>query len=122
MSQWVTHHDPRWFDDPWAFNPERWRPDASGLELEKRIPRYAYYPFGGGPRICIGQPFAMMEMQVVLPMILQRYGFSLLPGHEVVPEPLITLRQRHGLMTQIHARQREFSHVPYGEISQTALA
>ena len=56
MSQWVVHRDPRWFDDPEAFRPERW---ADGLA--KRIPRYAYFPFGGGPRICIGNNFALME-------------------------------------------------------------
>ena len=56
MSQWVIHRDPRFFDDPEAFRPERW---ADGLA--KRIPRYAYFPFGGGPRICIGNGFAMME-------------------------------------------------------------
>jgi len=122
MSQWVTHRDPRWFDDPLVFNPERWAADASGLELEKRILRYAYFPFGGGPRICIGQPFAMMEMQVVLPMILQRYGFSLVGDQEVVPEPLITLRQRHGLRTQIHARQRESIDMSYVGISQPVIA
>ncbi len=67
MPQWVIHRDARWFDDPLAFRPERW---ADGLT--QRIPRYAYFPFGGGPRICIGNNFAMMEATLILATIAQK--------------------------------------------------
>ena len=61
MSQWVNHRDPRYFPDPESFRPERW---LDGLA--KRIPKYAYYPFGGGPRVCIGNTFALMEAAIIL--------------------------------------------------------
>ena len=68
MPQWVIHRDGRWFDDPEAFRPERW---ADGLM--QRIHRYAYFPFGGGPRICIGNNFALMEATLILATIARRY-------------------------------------------------
>jgi cytochrome P450 len=107
VSPWVTQRDPRWFDDPLAFRPERFGPDDSGLELEKRIPHYAYLPFGGGPRYCIGQPFAMMEMQIALPMILQRAAFSLLPGQSIEPDPLVTLRPKYGIQAVAYILEEE---------------
>ena len=72
MSQWVTHRDPRYFPDPEAFRPERW---LDGLA--KRLPKYAYYPFGGGPRVCIGNTFALMEAALILATVGQRYRFTL---------------------------------------------
>jgi len=99
--QWLTHRDARFFPDPERFDPERWRidPVRSG-----RIPRFAYFPFGGGPRVCIGAGFAMMEATLLLATIAQRYRFTLLPDPPVVPFFSITLRPRHGLPVQIHSR------------------
>ena len=61
MPQWVVHRDPRFFDDPDSFRPERWT-----AEFQKQLPKFAYFPFGGGPRLCIGNTFAMMELVLVL--------------------------------------------------------
>jgi cytochrome P450 len=92
ISPYVTHHDPRWFDAPDAFKPERWLGD-----LEKRLPKFAYYPFGGGPRICIGNGFALMETRLLLATIAQRRRLALAPGHRVELGPLVTLRPRGGM-------------------------
>jgi cytochrome P450 len=99
MSQWVMHRDPRFFDDPEAFRPERW---LDGLE--NRLPKGAYFPFGDGPRRCIGQGFALLDTYLVLGVMAQRFSFRLVPGHPVVPEQLITLRPRFGLKMKVHAR------------------
>ena len=92
MSQWVVHRDPRWFDDPESFRPDRW---ADGLK--ERLPRYAYFPFGGGPRLCIGNHFALMEAALMLAAIARRYRLELAPGAVVEPLATMTLRPRHGL-------------------------
>lgn len=92
ISPWVMHRDPRWFDDPEAFRPERW---LDGLE--KRLPKFAYIPFGGGPRICIGNSFALMEARLVVAAIAQRRRLSLAPGQRVVTLPQITVQPRDGL-------------------------
>ena len=99
FSQWVMHRDPRWFEAPEEFRPERW---ADGLA--KRLPRFAYFPFGGGPRQCIGNTFALMEATLVLATIAQRYRFRLVADHPVVPLPSITLRPRHGIRATLEAR------------------
>jgi cytochrome P450 len=99
FSQWVVHRDARHFEEPEAFRPERW---ADGLV--RRLPRYAYFPFGGGPRLCIGQGFAMMEMVLLLATIAQRYRFTPVPGNPVVPHQLLTLRPKHGLRMVLRAR------------------
>ncbi|MCB9452118.1 MAG: cytochrome P450 [Anaerolineaceae bacterium] len=99
ISQYIMHRHPDYWELPEQFNPERFAP-----ELEKRIPRYAYFPFGGGPRICIGNQFALMEANLVLATIAQRYHLALLPGQTVMPEPLITLRPQHGIQMEIHER------------------
>jgi cytochrome P450 len=96
---WVVHRDPRWYSDPEQFLPERWEGD-----LLKKIPRFAYFPFGFGPRQCIGNSFALMEAALVLATLAQRFRFSLLPNQPVVPLPSITLRPRHGLHVQIVSR------------------
>ncbi|MGC2391439.1 MAG: cytochrome P450, partial [Candidatus Acidiferrum sp.] len=80
VAQWTVHRDPRWYDAPEEFRPERWEGD-----LLKRLPRFAYCPFGGGPRQCIGNTFALMETALVLATIAQRYRFRLVEGHPVVP-------------------------------------
>jgi cytochrome P450 len=92
VASYVTHRDPRWFPDPERFDPERFT-----SENEKALPRYAYFPFGGGPRICIGNSFAMMEAKLILATIVQKHRLTLVPGHPVVPEPLITLRPKYGM-------------------------
>jgi cytochrome P450 len=92
FSQWVNHRDPTWFPDPEAFRPERW---ADGLA--KRIPKYAFYPFGGGPRVCIGNLFAMMESVLLLATIGRAWRFILEPDYRAEPWPTITLRPLHGV-------------------------
>src|SRR5262249_14905266 len=92
MTACVIHRDSRWYDDPDAFRPERW---ADGLL--HRIPRYAYFPFGGGPRICIGNSFALMESALVLAVIASKYRIRLAPDAVVEPLPSMTLRPAHGV-------------------------
>jgi cytochrome P450 len=92
MSQWVVHRDPRYFENPEKFLPERW---ADGLA--KRLPKFAYFPFSGGPRVCIGNTFAMMEAILILATMAQKFRFTLLPDHPVVPRTTVTLRPEHGI-------------------------
>jgi cytochrome P450 len=99
LAQWVVHRDARWFDAPEEFRPERWEGD-----LMKRLPRFAYFPFGGGPRQCIGNNFAVMEATLLLATIAQKFRIRLVPGHPVVPMPSITLRPRHGVRGKLEAR------------------
>jgi cytochrome P450 len=99
MSQWVVQRDERFFEAPEEFRPERW---AGGLA--KRLPRYAYFPFGGGPRLCIGQSFALMEATILLVTILQRFRLTLAPDHPVVPWTSFTLRPKHGIQVVLHRR------------------
>lgn len=99
MSQWIVHRDPRYFDAPEEFRPERW---LDGLEA--RLPAYAYFPFGGGPRRCIGQVFALMEASLVAATLAQKFRFVERPGTKVVPEPLVTLRARGGVPMTLKRR------------------
>lgn len=99
MSQWVMHRNARFFEEPEAFRPERW---LDGLE--NRLPAGAYFPFGDGPRRCIGQGFALLELGLVVASVAQRFRFKLVPGHRVVPEPLVTLRAKYGIRMTIHSR------------------
>ena len=99
FAQWVVHRDPRWFDAPEEFRPERWDGD-----LAKRIPRFAYFPFGGGPRQCMGNTFALMEAVLILAVIARRFQFRLVEGHPVVPIPSITLRPRYGIKVVLKTR------------------
>lgn len=92
MSQWVVHRDPRWWPAPEKFDPLRWRPE----EVEKR-PKFAYFPFGGGTRVCIGERFAWAEGVLVLATIAQRWRLRLVPGHPVATHAVITLRPRYGM-------------------------
>ena len=92
MSQWVLHHMPELWDDAEVFRPERWDP----AEAKKIVP-WAYFPFGGGPRICIGMPFAQLEAKLLLATILQSFTPQLAPDFHVELQPLITLRPKHGL-------------------------
>jgi len=101
LLQWVTHRDPRFFPDPERFDPERWRDDPI---RRGRLPRFAYFPFGGGPRVCIGAGFAMMEATLLLATLAQRFRLSLLPGARVTPFFSITLRPKHGLKMLLQRR------------------
>jgi cytochrome P450 len=91
-SQWVMHRDPRYFQQPEIFNPGRWADD-----LEKRLPRGVYFPFGDGPRICIGKSFAQMESVLILAAIAQEFQLDLVPNQAIELQPSITLRPKHGL-------------------------
>ncbi|MFN8446401.1 MAG: cytochrome P450 [Caldilineaceae bacterium] len=96
MTQYGVHRDPRWYANPNQFLPERWAND-----LLKRLPKYAYFPFGGGPRICIGQQFALMEAQLMLATLAQKFDFELIPGQRIEPQPSITMRPKYGLKMRI---------------------
>jgi len=97
--QWVTQRDPRFFDDPLAFKPARWT-----AEFEEQLPKYAYFPFGGGPRACVGASFAMMEMILVLATIGQRYRLELVPDHPVETYPAMSLRPKNGVKVVVKRR------------------
>ena len=97
VSQWTMHRDPRFYDDPEAFRPERWQDG-----LAKRLPKYAYFPFGGGPRVCIGNAFATMEATLVLATMAQRFRLDLAPGHPVETETYLTLRPKYGMRMVVH--------------------
>ena len=99
MSQFITHRDPRFFPDPLRFDPERFSPEAKA-----RRTKFSYFPFGAGFRQCIGESFAWMEGVLVLGTLAQKWKMRLVPGHEVEPEPLITLRPKYGMRMQIEAR------------------
>jgi len=100
LSPWVLHRDGRWFDEPERFRPERWL-DGSTAHL----PKYVYIPFGGGPRICVGERFAMMEAILVLATIRRRFGFEI-AGPDPVPFPSITLRPDGGPIMKVVAEPK----------------
>jgi cytochrome P450 len=100
LSQYLLHRDPRFWDEPERFRPERWLDPAARPERH----RYAYFPFGGGPRICIGEHFAWMEGTLVLAALAQRWQFRLVPGHRVEPQAIITLRPKYGMKMRLAAR------------------
>lgn len=95
-SQWVMHRDPRYFEDPAAFQPERWAND-----LESRLPRGVYFPFSDGPRVCIGKSFALMEAVLILATISQQFQLALVPGQAITLQPSITLRPKHGIQVTL---------------------
>jgi cytochrome P450 len=97
--QWVVHRDARFFPRPERFDPWRWTP-----EMEAALPRFAYFPFGGGTRKCIGESFAWTEGILVLATLAQRWRLSLLPSPPVQPVPLITLRPRYGIPVRLERR------------------
>jgi cytochrome P450 len=96
---WAIQRDARWFDDPDAFRPERWEGD-----LAKRLPRYAYFPFGGGPRFCIGQSFAQMEAVLLLATLARAFRADLHPEARIAPFPSVTLRPKHGVRVRLTRR------------------
>ncbi|AUB35397.1 Cytochrome P450 [Nostoc flagelliforme CCNUN1] len=99
MSSWLAHRDPRWFNNPETFIPERWLDD-----LENRLPKYAYFPFGGGPRVCIGKSLAQLTSILLLSTIAQRYRLEVLPNQMIEPDPGVTLRPKHGIKVRLHQR------------------
>ena len=99
MSQWVSHRNPEYFPEPEEFRPERWE---NGLA--KRIPKFAYYPFGGGQRICVGNTFALMEAAIILATVGQRYRFTLNPDAVIGIKPQITLLPANGIPATLQRR------------------
>jgi cytochrome P450 len=95
----VSHRDARYFPDPEAFRPERWLDGLAG-----RLPRYAYYPFGGGPRVCIGNTFALMEAAILLAAVGQRYRFTLAFDGPPALNPQITLLPQDGIPAVLRRR------------------
>lgn len=99
LSPYVMQRDPRYYVNPDVFDPERWTPEA-----QAQRPKYAYFPFGGGPRQCIGEAFAWMEGVLLIATLAQRWRLRLVPGHPVVPQPLVTLRAKHGMRMTVEQR------------------
>jgi cytochrome P450 len=101
LTPYYTHRHPLFWEEPDKFDPERFTPERSAGR-----PRFAYVPFGGGPRQCIGNTFAMMEAQLILATVAQRYQLRLVPGHLVEPQVLLTVRPRFGLPMMLEAREQ----------------
>jgi cytochrome P450 len=99
ISQWVTHRDERHFPEAEKFCPERWTP-----AFRETLPRYAYFPFGGGPRTCIGEGFAWLELALVIGALAQRWRFRLTPETRALPQPRITLRPDQGILLKLERR------------------
>jgi cytochrome P450 len=110
MSQYLMHHDPRYFREPEQFDPERWNPQ----EKAKR-PRFSYFPFGGGTRSCIGETFAWMEGILAIATIARRWKMRVMPGHPIVLQPLVTLRPKHGMQMRLIDRNN-VGHILAGTI------
>ena len=96
MAPWLLHRDPRLFGDPLRFDPDRFLP-----EREAALPRFAYFPFGGGKRICIGNQFALMEGQIILSTIACHLSMELLSKPPIPLQPFITLRPKGGVNVRI---------------------
>ncbi len=99
MSPYIIQRDARYFQNPERFDPDRWTP-----EFRATLPKFAYFPFGGGPRQCIGEPFAWMELVLLIATLAQSWKPRLVPGHPVETQPLITLRARHGMRMTLERR------------------
>ncbi len=100
LSQYVTHHDPRFFPDPQKFDPDRWTP-----EMRSELPKFAYFPFGGGARGCVGEPLAWMEGELLVAAISRKWRMRHVEGHKVEMTPSITLRPRYGMMMKLQRRR-----------------
>jgi len=92
IAPWLLHHDERWWPEPLTFRPERWLGDE-----QERRPRYAFLPFGGGPRVCIGEPFARLEAAMMVASIGRRWRFEAVTDEDPELQAVITLRPRGGL-------------------------
>ena len=109
MSQWVMHRHPRYFPDPERFDPERWTAEARASR-----PKFSYFPFGGGPRQCVGEGFAWTEGILLLVTLAQRWSMRLVPGHPVEPQPRLTLRPKYGMRMVLHERKKVAARLPAG--------
>jgi cytochrome P450 len=101
LSQYLLHRDPRFWDAPEAFRPERWLEGSS-----PGLPRHAYFPFGAGPRVCIGEQFAWMEGVLVLATIARRWRLDLDPRQKIALNPIITLRPKYGMRMKLTSSSR----------------
>jgi cytochrome P450 len=101
ISQFITHRDARYFPDPLRFDPNRFSPEGKA-----RRAKFTYFPFGAGARQCIGESFAWMEGALILATLAQKWKLSLVPGHPVEAQPLITLRPKYGMRMQIERREK----------------
>jgi len=99
MSSWAVHRNPQYYEDPLAFKPERWSGD-----LRRTLPRFAYFPFGGGPRVCIGNRFAMMEAMLLIATICRRYRVEQSSTKPLVPFPTLTLRPASEVWARLKRR------------------
>jgi cytochrome P450 len=99
MSPYIMQRDARYYAAPERFDPDRWTP-----EFKASLPKFAYFPFGGGPRQCIGESFAWMELILLVATIAQKWDLRLVPGHPVELQPLITLRAKHGMRMTVTKR------------------
>jgi cytochrome P450 len=99
MSQWTMHRSDRWFSDPLRFDPDRWNGG-----LDDSLPKFVFFPFGGGPHKCIGDSFATMEVTLVLATIAQHYKLTLPADYRVEMVPRLTLRPKHGMPMIISKR------------------
>jgi cytochrome P450 len=99
LNQFLTHRHPDFWEDPERFDPERFTPERSSGR-----PAFAYFPFGGGQRVCIGSQFALMEATLVLAMIVQRYRIRLVPGHPIEFDTMFTLRPKYGVRITFERR------------------
>ena len=97
LSPYTLHRHPAFWEDPERFDPSRFTPEQASAR-----PRYAYFPFGAGPRLCIGDSFARFEAGLILASIARRFRLDLLPGQSVQVEALVTLRPKHGLKMVLH--------------------
>jgi cytochrome P450 len=100
MSPYILQRDARYYANPERFDPDRWTP-----EFRAALPRFAYFPFGGGPRQCIGESFAWMELMLLVATIAQQARLRLVPHHPVAMQPLITLRARYGMRMTVEMRR-----------------
>jgi cytochrome P450 len=100
MSQYVMHHDPQYYEEPEQFNPDRWT-----AKFKTDLPRFSYFPFGGGIRGCIGEPFAWMEGILIIAVIAQKWTMRLVPGQRIKLDPAITLRPKYGMKMKLIRRK-----------------
>jgi len=101
ISQYLMHRDARYFPEPDRFDPDRW---SAGDPRAAALPRFAYFPFGGGPRVCVGAGFAMMEAVLLLATIAQQFQIQIPPGEKISMQPSVTLRPRSGIPTELKRR------------------
>jgi cytochrome P450 len=102
ISQLIVHRDARYFPEPEQFDPSRW---SAGDARAASLPRFAYFPFGGGPRVCVGAGFAMMEAVLLLATIAQKYQVQVEAGLEVKMQPTVTLRPKNGIPVTLKRRE-----------------